>query len=61
MTDTKERQTTRKYGRLTLDLDPDVHAEIKVAAARARTTMREYITSSVLRRMEREQETLKAS
>ena len=61
MPETKERQMHR----FTFDIDPDVHAAIKVAAAKARTTMREYLTTSALRRIEDEEraerEALKAS
>lgn len=59
MTETKTRRSTPKLGRLTLDLEPSVHRSIKVAAAQAGMTMREYITSATLKQMENE--TRKAS
>lgn len=33
---------TRRRARVTLDLDPDLHLRLKIAAAQERTSMREY-------------------
>ncbi len=63
MTETRapvKRRPIPKMGKLTIELDPDLHMEMKVAATRARVSLREYITSSVVKKME-EQGALKAS
>ncbi len=54
-----KRRPIPKMGKLTIELDPDLHMEMKVAATRARVSMREFVTTAVIRKME--EETLKAS
>ena len=43
-----------KKARLTIDLEPDVHARLKVVAARRRTTMRRYTVQAIERQLSEE-------
>lgn len=65
MTDTRapvKRRPIPKMGKLTIELDPELHMEMKVAATRARVSMREFVSSAVVRKMkEQEKEHKKAS
>ncbi|MGH9199142.1 MAG: hypothetical protein ACRD1T_25855 [Acidimicrobiia bacterium] len=40
--------------RLTLDLPPEVHARLKIAAVKKRTSMREYCTNAIVHRLSEE-------
>ena len=40
--------------RLTIDLEPDVHARLKIVAARRRTTMRRYTVQAIERQLSEE-------
>lgn len=56
-----QRRSTPRMGKLTIEMEPDLHRDIKVAATLARVSLREYITSAMLKKMEEQQEALKAS
>ena len=43
-----------KKARLTIDLEPDVHARLKVVAARRRITMRRYTVQAIERQLSEE-------
>ena len=43
-----------KKARLTIDLEPDVHARLKIVAARRRTTMRGYTVQAIERQLSEE-------
>ena len=43
-----------KKARLTIDLEPDVHARLKIVAARRRTTMRRYTVQAIERQLSEE-------
>jgi len=43
-----------KKARLTIDLEPDVHARLKIVAAHKRTTMREYTVQAIQRQLSEE-------
>jgi predicted transcriptional regulator len=45
---------TGKKARLTIDLEPDVHARLKIVAARRRTTMRHYTVQAIERQLSEE-------
>jgi predicted HicB family RNase H-like nuclease len=51
-----ERRSTPKMGKLTIEMEPDLHRDIKVAATLARVSLREYITSAVIAKMEKTEE-----
>ncbi len=43
-----------KKARLTIDLEPDVHARLKIVVARRRTTMRQYTVQAIQRQLSEE-------
>ena len=43
-----------KKARLTIDLEPDVHARLKIVVAHKRTTMREYTVQAIQRQLSEE-------
>jgi predicted transcriptional regulator len=45
---------TAKRARLTIDLEPEVHARLKIVAARRRTTMRQYTVQAIHRQLSEE-------
>ncbi len=59
MSETQVRRSTPKWGRLTIDLDPALHRDIKLAATREGMTLREYVTLAAKKQME--ETALKAS